>query len=900
MEKVCSFAFAVLGLLILARAWCEASPAEGTAAEVPIKTITVEGLSSVSKAEFLDLLGFKVGKPLDRREVRIGIKRAFLKGIFEDIEVHADERGADVTVVVKERYHIGKIRIRGNDSLSKRTIRRAFLLKEGEIMRTDLLSEATKRLEDDLSVMGFPNAVVSVEVSPTVKPYTSDLTVTVKEGEPVRIEGIAFRGVSEEEARGIMRIREGDIYDRQAIGKEIERVREHFKKLGYLNPLVTYTFRDGILEVDIRKGKKLSLHFEGNSLFSSKKLLKEMPFSEAGEVRDDYIDEADRKIISLYHDKGYPFAQVAPVVSESVEKGEDIVDLRFFIFEGERVKVGTLSFSGMTLPEENVKDVLPLKEGDPYNPDLLSSDMDVIREFYIALGYREVELEGPEVTIEDGRAKIFIKVKEGPKTVIERIEITGSASVPIEEIRKVIGLKEGSPYNEVDIADSRLRIMDIYREKGFLSVEADAKVEFAGEGALITFGIREGERTFFGKTIIIGNTQTKREVIERELIHREATPFNYSLLAKERQKLYKLGLFTDVRVEGLDPYDHESDVRIDVAEGDAGTVDVSFGYDSYYKFTGLLNVGYRNLFGMNRQISLKVGYSSLEKLASLDYLDPWFLDRHLQFKGTLFYVNKENKNIDTKVIMYRYRKTGVAIGIEKPYTSAVKGELYYEYALWDTFDVQPGMILTPQDVGRLNVGSLRPGVTYDTRDNPFDPRNGILAGASVKLASQALLSQTNFAKAVFNGSLYHELAKPLVLALAFRFGVAQAWGASTPILPLEERFFLGGRDTVRGYAQDTVGPLGINVAPTGGNAFIETNVELRTFLWKGLGIVTFIDSGNVWQKASEIDWSIRHTIGAGLRYNTPIGPLRLDYGYKLKAVPGLSRSEIFFSIGQAF
>ena len=139
-----------------------------------------------------------------------------------------------------------------------------------------------------------------------------------------------------------------------------------------------------------------------------------------------------------------------------------------------------------------------------------------------------------------------------------------------------------------------------------------------------------------------------------------------------------------------------------------------------------------------------------------------------------------------------------------------------------------------------------------------------------------------------------------MLAVAFRFGLAQAWDSSSRILPLTERFFLGGRSTVRGYAQDTVGPLGSNSNPTGGNAFIQTNLELRTSVWKGLGVVTFLDSGNVWQKIGDIDWSLKHTVGAGLRYDTPVGPFRLDYGYKLKKVTGLNRSEIFFSIGQAF
>jgi outer membrane protein insertion porin family len=302
---------------------------------------------------------------------------------------------------------------------------------------------------------------------------------------------------------------------------------------------------------------------------------------------------------------------------------------------------------------------------------------------------------------------------------------------------------------------------------------------------------------------------------------------------------------------------------------------------------------------MNRQASLRIGYNSLEKLYSLNYVDPWFLDRKLQLRGTLFHSDREEKNIDTKVILYRYRKNGLSLGIEKQYTSAIKGELYYEYVLSKTRDVQPDMILTDRDSGKVAVSSLRPGIAFDTRDNPFDPHHGVLAGLTLKVASSALASQVNFGKAIFNGSIYHEISKPFVLAVAVRYGVAQGWGPTT-ILPLVERFFLGGRSTVRGYAQDTLGPRGIFGNPTGGNTFVETNLELRTSLGKGLGLVNFLDSGNVWQKVGDIDWSLKHAVGIGVRYNTPVGPLRVDYGYKLKKEEGLGRSEIFFSIGQAF
>ena len=864
-------------------------------ASQPIEKIEVEGLASISKEELLGLLDLKVGEVLDPLKVREGIKRAFFKGIFNDIEVYANAARTDVRVLVVERDRIRNVEASGNNFFSAREIRKMFELKEDGILRYDLLDEAVKRLKETLAERGFPYAIVTATVKPTSKPYFKDIALMVEEGPPLLIKQILVHGAPEEEVRHIIHVSDGDRYDRKAVQSDMERISKHYKDLGYLTPVVSYRFADGRLDIDVNMGKKLRINFDGNTVFSSKELLKEMPFRDAGAVRDDLVEDATRKIVSLYYAKGYSSAQAAPVMSEA----DDTITLSFFIFEGEQVKVGELKFPGMTLPEKNLKAVLPLKEGDYYDPSLLSSDVDMVREFYVALGYLSVVVETPGVEIEKEKATITIPVKEGPKTVIGKVEVSGAVSVPREEILKAARLNEGSPYNEVDIADARQRLIDLYYEKGFIDVAINAEVKFSGESADITFNIREGERTFFGKTIVTGNVETKTVVIERELLHKESGPFNYNVLAKERQRLYRLGLFTEVRIEPLDPYDHKRDILIEVTEGNAGSVEFGIGYNNYDKVNGTVDIGYKNLFGMNRQVSLRVGYNFLEKLYAVNYLDPWFMARHLSFKGTLYRNEREEKNIDTKVVMYRYRKYGVSLGVEKQLTDAMKGSLYYDYVVSNTFDVQPDIVLTDRDAGRLDISSISPGITYDTRDNPFEPRKGVLAGFMVKLSSSAILSQTNFAKAVFNGSVYHEIARPFVVAAALRFGVAQGWGHAT-ILPLVERFFLGGRNSVRGYAQDTLGPRGANNNPTGGNAFVETNLELRTFLGKGIGVVTFLDSGNVWQKVSDIDGTIRHAVGMGLRYDTPVGPFRLDYGYKLKKEPGLSRGELFFSIGQAF
>lgn len=881
------FLFA-LSLFILCVSLAAASPK-------PVEKVEVEGLASIDREELLGLLDIRTGETIDRVRVGEGIKRAFFKGIFDDIEVYSNTEGTEVKVFIVERDRIRKISLSGGDAFSRREMRKMFSLREGLIMRDGLIDEAVKGLKESIAERGFPGVVVAASILPTEMPYSKDVVITVNEGQPLLIKRIVIHGVQDEELRRVTRVTEGSVYDLKEVGKDVERIRNHYKELGYLNPRVSFRFSDGNLGIEVSKGKSLQVFFEGNSEFSSTRLMKEMPFFETGELRDDLIEDATLKITALYYTKGYALAQVAPVMSEA----GDSMSLRFFIFEGEQVKVGSLNFPGMSLNEKNLKDILPLKENDYYNPSLLSSNIDVMREFHIALGYLGVEVEVPSVSIEQNKAAITIPIKEGQKTVIGKVEITGAVSIPSDEIEKAIRLKEDVPYNEVDIADARARVMDIYFERGFMDVVVNAKVDFSGEKALIAFTIHEGEKTFFGKTIVTGNVSTRTTVIQRELLHRESAPFNPAILAKERQKLNKLGLFTDVRVEALEPYDHKRDIRIDVAEGNAGSVEFGFGYSNYDKLSAFVDVGYKNLFGLNRQVSLRVGYNSLEKLYAINYFDPWFLNRPLPFKGTVYRTEKEEKNIDTKVVMYRYRKHGLSMGFERQITDAIKGEIYYDYVLTNTFNVQPDIILTEQDTGKLSISSVRPGVTYDTRDNPFQPRKGVLAGLTVKVASAALLSQADFVKAVFNGSVYQEISRPFVVAAAFRLGLAQGWGDST-VLPLVERFFLGGRGTVRGYAQDTLGPKGVNGNPTGGNAFIETNLELRTFLGKGIGIVTFLDSGNVWQRIGDIDWSLKHAVGMGLRYDTPVGPFRLDYGYKLKKEAGLSRGELFFSIGQAF
>ncbi len=878
---------ALLGLLFFSS--LDASSAE-------VKKVDIEGLYSLKEEELLDILNIKIGSPLDIYSVRQGIKTAFLKGIFEDISVNLDDADmTHVSVKVKERERIKKIYLAGNNQLSKKDILGVFLFKEGRIMRYDLIEQSVKDLGESLAKKGFPNAAIKVQAEKTAEPYRVDIRLTISEGTPQIIKSIKIYGP--EDASRPMEVTEGDIYDQFKVDKDIEKIKAYYKKSNYLNPAVgPYVFSDGELGIDVDPGRKLDITFEGNVAIDSKTLLKELPFFEAGDFRDDLVEESVSRMASLYHQKGYPYVQVAPVITSNRES----VVVHFFIYEGDEVGINSITFTGTTISENILKEVMSLKEGSSYNPDTIDRDKETLMEFYNALGYIDAHVDDVQVEIKDLMADIKFAISEGPKTHIESIEIKGAEQVPKEEIEKVVRIKKGDPYNEVDISDARYRIIDLYGTYGFTDMEVGIKQEVAEAGVRIVFAIEEGKMTFFGKTVISGNVDTKHKAIKRELLYNEGFPFNYALLTRTRQKLYRLGLFTDVDVDVIEGKNYTKDIHIRVKEGKGGLVEFGLGYGDYERFRGSFDVSYRNLFGINRQISFRTELSTLEQRYIINYLEPWFLEKPIPFRVTLMKENRTEKSIETRETRYKLRRYVANAGFEKKLSEIFKSEIFYEYSLAETFEVKPDVILTKEDTGTLAISSIKPGLVFDTRDNPFDPRKGVLAGISAKVASALLLSETDFIKGIASLSAYQELSKYFVLAFSFKSGLAQGF-SETRELPLVERFFLGGRTSVRGYEQDTLGPKGVNGSPTGGNAFVLINAELRTYVGKSFGFVTFLDGGNVWIKTNDVNLSeMKYTAGLGIRYNTPVGPLRVDYGHKLEREDGESRGEVHFSIGHAF
>jgi outer membrane protein insertion porin family len=866
---------------------------------VTVGTITIQGLHSASRAEMLDMLGLSQGKQIDAEKVRTGIKRAFLKGIFEYIAVDTnDSDPADVMVVVRERDMIRKVSVRGEPVFSARKVRGLLIMKEGEVLRYDHIAEAERSLKEQYALSGYPAAVVSISTEATKEPYRVDLVVTIEAGPPLLISRIRIDG-TDVVTPGDLRLSEGDVYDQLKVRDELKRLRARLRKEGYYHPVTgSYTYQGGVLAITVDPGLRLEVIIEGNSALSTKRLKKEMPFFDTETVNDESIDEAIIRMLALYHSEGYAFAQIAPVLQQD----KQAVEVTFFVFEGVRIKTRAIAISGSTLPPQSLKNVMVLKKGEYFNPDLVERDRETLQEFYRALGYLDAVVHDFEYRIDAqaGGADISVVIEEGARTLISSIDIRGVQTATRERLLADISIKSGDPYNEVSISDARFRILDFCVTEGYQNADVLVKRTIEDHKVSVAFTVVEGTKLWIGKTVIAGNRRTRYEVIRREIAQDEGRPYNFKTLAEERRKLYKLGLFDEIEIEPFSAGEAIKDLLLKVKEGNAGAYEFGIGYADYEQYRGYAEVSYRNLWGMNRQGLLRGELSSLQRRFITQYTEPWLLGIPLPLRVLFLYEDTKEISVPGREVRYRIKRYSASAGVEKQLTDKLKSELYYEYSIVKTSDVQPDVVLSKEDVGTLAISSIRPSLVYDTRDNPFDPSRGIVAGLSVKVASSLLFSETNFVKITLYGSTFHRLHKRIVFALSGRGGMAYGYNG-TDELPLVERFFLGGRFTVRGYEQDTLGPKGSDNNPTGGNAFAMGSVEFRTDIGRGFGIVPFCDFGNVWSKVSDVKPSdIKYTVGLGLRYGTPVGPLRVDYGYKLNRERNESSGELHFSIGHAF
>jgi outer membrane protein insertion porin family len=517
------------------------------------------------------------------------------------------------------------------------------------------------------------------------------------------------------------------------------------------------------------------------------------------------------------------------------------------------------------------------------------------------------------------RVTAVFAVEEGPQTRISRVAIDGGGATPLDPILQRYEVEEGAPFVEIRLRAARTAMLEAYSELGYVYATVDATPTISPDRTQADVHIRIVERqpVKVGQITLEGNERTRDHVILRELTLKPGDPYNPQKIFENQRQVSQLGFLREVRLAPTDPEREEAvkDLRLSVRERDAGMVDLGVGYSNYEGMRGFGEITYRNLMGLGRRAGLRLEGSRIERKAVLSYRHPWLFDRRIDGKAALFHGVREEETRN-----YQWSGYGMSFGVDRTLRPRLFGSLVYDYQIndFEALDPDTPPDLLPFDEDRSNTASITPSLVWNTRDDLFNPRSGALASLALETAALLLGSQEQFWKVTAGTSRFIPLSNPVVLAWGTRFGVASRFGETREsleqeaiqdnrdprialLLPPNERFYVGGRSSIRGYEEDTVGPKLDDGTPTGGNIFLLLNAELRVTVVGSLGVVAFWDGGNTWLDQDDIRWTdIKTTVGAGIRYNTPVGPLRLDYGHKLNWEPGEAHGTYHFTLGHAF
>jgi outer membrane protein insertion porin family len=586
-----------------------------------------------------------------------------------------------------------------------------------------------------------------------------------------------------------------------------------------------------------------------------------------------------------------------------------------------------------------------------YRADILDRDLERIERHYASHGYLEARATSAVERVPDtDGVRIRITVDEGPRTRIGRVAVEGRLELPEETVAGVIASGAGAPYSPDRVALDRQRILELYADQGRpFSVVTDS-VHVDDHTADIVFDIQAAPRTRVSEIRIEGTRSTKQYVIKRELTLDRGDPLARSRVLESRERLLQTGFFRDVRFE---PVTDDSDlaprfvpVRVVVSERKMGWVEAGVGYNSSQQLRLGGEVGHRNVLGNAHRVVAdgRVDFDTdallggdrqvIEKSrAGLSFREPWLLSTRTIGTISVFTEFTRAPERTTEGIQEEIVR-GVALSADR----GLRSPLHLRTTLENRWITQrivretgggdgTGTDLEDQDFVTRSLAFL---VERDRRDNPFDPARGSLQTWLAEIAGGALGGTSNYVKFSLSTSWYRPLERRLVVATRFRGGWIHPFGKRAPgerpidRVPREGRFRAGGATTVRGYPEDSLGPQSVSPGQARpltdrGLATLVMNVELRFPLVWRLGGAVFLDGGNVWEEAGDIDlgdfWpdeggasleDVRYSAGGGVRLGTPLGPLRLDYGYGLvrglpeRLIDATGGGEWHFSLGQAF
>ena len=990
-----------------------------------VDKIGFPGVNEDDQQTLRSIIPVQEGKPLDREQLQESMRILFATGRFAEVNAEC-QRGPDGGVLLsfanKPNYFIGLVSVEGAPGHPTQSqIVNASKLQLGEPFTTEKLDRALQNIRRLMEENEYYHATITYTQLQIAETHQVEITFHIHSGDPARVGKITVQGggiYSIDQIEDISRLHPGDIVTAQKVSDAIDRFRKRLQKRDRwlaqvaiaaktYNPelnTVNYT-----LAIDV--GPRVEIRAEG-FFVSRATLRRNVPVYEEHALDDDLLNEGRRNLLSYMEARGYSDAKVN--LKRETDPEAQVMRVIYQIDPGQRHKLVKVQITGNKY--FRVEDLRPLLQVQTaslaiphgtYSQALLRNGIRDIENMYRANGFAKVKVE---THVEDnyGAAKnhlaIFVQIEEGPQTRVGTFQIVGSTQLYDPAFQNLY-TGPGQPFSDSRIADDRDIILNYYFDSGFPNATFEATATPAGDNRMnVVFNIHEGERIYVHRVLVSGREFTQAYVVDHELQMKSGDPLSQGDLLKTQQKLYDLGIFSqvDTAVQNPEGVETRKNVLVQVQEARRYTFNYGAGFEFQTgqpaKFqtgqprkqplgqTGVsplasLDVTRLNFRGRDHTITFQSRVGGLQQRGLISYEAPrWFNNPSWKLTFTGFF----DHTLD--VATFTSQRLEGSVQAEQIVSRKADGtpvsvmNYRFNYRLVKATNVQVNPALIPLLSLPVRVGE--PGFSYlrNHRDNDLETTRGSYYTVDGGVAASYFGSQADFSRILVQNSTYHSFGKTrgtnkqFVFARSTRVGLENAFASTiitqpgqqaspnSNLIPLPERFFMGGGNSHRGFGLNQAGPRDpITGFPTGGSALFLNNLELRfppptlPFVHDNVSFAIFHDMGNVFtdgnhMRDSLLRWHqdkslctqslnsvfqigpngtnaarcnynyISHAIGLGVRYKTPVGPVRFDFGYNLNPTvfPGVilvkkapvtyqfvgtkqaSPFNVYFSIGQTF
>ena len=721
----------------------------------------------------------------------------------------------------------------------------------------------------------------------------------------VRVTG--NRRIETDAIERMIHVKPGDILRAADIAKDVKRIY----KMGYFEDIRVESEDDGdgkaIIFKVTEKPTIRRISFSGNQVFDADKLRENLTISTGSILNISTLNANIDQLEAMYKEKNYHNVKITYTVKEQENNQADI---DFTIEEGEKVKINKITFIGNTTftDKELKKQIKTSEEGffswltssGELNREDLKQDAGRLMGFYLINGFIHVKVADPIVQFEDQSIHVTFKIEEGERYKVGKIDIDGELIVPKDKLMPRLKIAREPYFNRETVRQDILWLTDLYADQGYAYVDISplTREDAAAHLVDITYKIKKGNQVYFEDIDISGNTRTRDKVIRRELRIQEQQRYSGSKLKRSIRNLNRLDYFEDIKVDTpKGSADDLMDVNIQVMEKATGTFTFGAGYSTVDNVFVTGSVAQRNLFGRGQILKLGGQLGGSSDLYNLSFTEPWLFDIPLAATATLY---RQGREYDT----YDRMSMGGGLGFSYPIWDYTRLSLSYRYDVTNLDEIDEDASDNIKALeGNNTTSSVTTALSYDSRDKTFNTTRG--QDHRLAYTYAGLGGDIGYNKIVAELGWYFPVLGDLVTFLHGETGIVSSISGYT--LPDYEKFYLGGMNSVRGFDYQgiyipTINSLG-EEAEEGGESYVQFNLEFTYPLLKDIGIVgvIFYDTGNVYPGTTIDLGDLRQSVGYGLRWYSPIGPIRIEAGHILDPREDEDSSAKWeFSMGTAF